>query len=82
VQVLLTQQTSSLVRFRNSNGAEHTGWMPSASLAERDHLERSLGRAGLLALQLLAAFGDLAPFAPLLPPLRAVPRLCPHRPAR
>jgi Flp pilus assembly protein TadD len=35
VQVLRTQQTSSLVRFRNSNGAEHTGWMPSASLAER-----------------------------------------------
>jgi len=35
VQVLRTQQTSSLVRFRNSNGVEHTGWMPSASLAER-----------------------------------------------
>jgi tetratricopeptide (TPR) repeat protein len=35
VQVLRTQQTSSLVRFRNNNGAEHTGWLPSASLTER-----------------------------------------------
>jgi Flp pilus assembly protein TadD len=35
VEVLRTQQTSSLIRFRNSNGAEHTGWLPSASLAER-----------------------------------------------
>jgi Flp pilus assembly protein TadD len=35
VQVLRIQQNSSLVRFRNNNGAEHTGWMPSASLAER-----------------------------------------------
>jgi tetratricopeptide (TPR) repeat protein len=34
VQVLRTQQTSSLIRFRNSIGAEHTGWLPSASLAE------------------------------------------------
>ena len=35
VEVLRTQQTSSLIRFRNRNGAEHTGWLPSASLGER-----------------------------------------------
>ena len=35
VEVLRTQQGSSLVRFRNRNGAEHTGWLPSASLGTR-----------------------------------------------
>jgi Flp pilus assembly protein TadD len=35
VQVLRTQQASSLIRFRNRNGTEHVGWIPSASLADR-----------------------------------------------
>ncbi len=35
VEVLRTQQSSSLIRFRNRSGASHTGWLPSASLGER-----------------------------------------------
>jgi tetratricopeptide (TPR) repeat protein len=34
VEVLRSQQGSSLVRFRNRTGAEHLGWVPSTSLAD------------------------------------------------
>ncbi len=35
VQVLRLQQSSSLIRFRVAGGAEHTGWVSSAILAEK-----------------------------------------------
>ena len=35
VEVLRTQETSSLVRFRNRSGAEHIGWVPSSALADK-----------------------------------------------
>ena len=35
VEVLRSQQGSSLVRFKNRSGAEHLGWVSTASLADR-----------------------------------------------
>jgi Flp pilus assembly protein TadD len=34
VELLRTQQGSSLVRFRNRTGTQHVGWVPSTSLAD------------------------------------------------